>query len=50
MYQVCVGGSQRARERWPARKYKYKYSAKRRVRQIANAHDVGIATIWTLKV
>jgi hypothetical protein len=49
MYQVCVGGSPQARVRWPARSYKCKSSAKRRVKQIHDAHDMGVATIWTLK-
>ena len=49
MYQVIVGGSSQARVRWPARSYKLKSSAKRRFKQIHDAHDFGVATIWTLK-
>ena len=49
MFRVCIGGSSQARVRWPSRTYKLKSSAHRRVKQIHAAHDMGVATIWTLK-
>ena len=49
MYTVCVGGSSQARVRWLTRGYLSRSSAKRRMRQIHSAHDLGVATIWCLK-
>jgi len=48
-YTVCIGGSSQARERWPSRRYASRSSAKRRMRQIDAAHDMGVAVIWCLK-
>lgn len=47
-WDVVVGGSPQARLRWPKRTYKTKKSAKRRVRQIREARDIGLETIWTI--
>ena len=48
-FAVFVAGSSAAKKRFPARRYKYMSSAKRRARQIHSAHDLGIETIWVIK-
>ena len=49
VYVLHVGGTQRARERWgTGRTYKSRASARRRMRQILAAHDVGVMTLWIL--
>jgi hypothetical protein len=47
-FRVIVGGSPQARKRWPTRTYTYKSSANRRMRQIHNARDLGVSTIWRI--
>ena len=48
-WAVVVGGSARARKEWGAtRYYASKASAQRRVKQIHEAHDPGVSTIWLL--
>lgn len=48
MYEVIVGGSPEAVLRWPSRTYQRRSSARRRIKQITDAHDSGVATIWLL--
>ena len=48
-YTVVVGGSKLARERFPAKTYKTKRSATRRVKTIKDSDCSGVATIWTLR-
>lgn len=50
MWLVEVGGSPQACYRWPTRKYKYKRNARRRIKRIREARDIGVSTIWLLKV
>jgi hypothetical protein len=47
-WKVVVGGSIAARQRWPARVYKSKKSAQRRRKEIMEAHDFGVQTVWIL--
>lgn len=49
MFEVFVTGSSQARERWGKRIYKHRQSAKRRVREIQSAHDLGVGSIWLAK-
>jgi len=49
-YTVSVGGTSDARKRWPIRTYKHRRPAERRRKQIRDARDIGVVTIWTWPV
>lgn len=46
-YVLHIAGTQRAVDHWgTGRTYKSRASARRRVRQILAAHDMGVGALW----
>lgn len=47
IYVLHIAGTQRAVDHWgTGRTYKSRASARRRVRQILAAHDMGVGALW----